>query len=158
MPGFDGAAAITALGQLAKTIPGIEDVKVGAPESLLTRTSIYVTFGRDTTEVRSTQLYRRSLDLVVIAGYVVQGAEADAELLVGVVGDELVGRVLSNRIGAVSGTYQGGSINVTPMLGGTVESMDQPVQVETPEYVVFAGQEARIKAWVVTVYQSESIG
>lgn len=158
MAGFDGPAAIAALGELTKTIPGIEDVKVGAPESLATRTSVYLTFGRDTTTARATQVYRRALDLVVIAGYVVQGAEADAELLVGVVGDELAGRVLANRVAAVSGTYQGGSIAVDPMLGGAVESMDEPGPVETPEYVVYAGQEVRIKAWVVTAYQQDTIG
>lgn len=158
MTGFDSPSAIAALGDLLRTIPGIEDVNVGAPESLSTRTSCYLTFGDARTAPRATQRYRRELDLIVIAGYVVEGHEDDAEAMIGVVGDELLRRVLQNRVGTVTGTYQGNAITVTPMLNGTVESVDEPGPVQVSEYAIFAGQEARLRASVVCIYQSESIG
>jgi hypothetical protein len=141
MAGFDVEAALNGLAALVTTIPAIESVQIGAPESLSTRISVWVTVG-DPGEVgsRVVGVYELPLNLIVWMGYVVEGNEQAAEALLGDYIGELVRRLISNRAGTVDG--------VTRNLNGSGVS----------DYTSMAGQEARTYPLAIRIVQRENIG
>jgi hypothetical protein len=150
--GFDVEAALNGLAALVTTIPAIESVQIGAPESLSTRISVWVTVG-DPSEVgsRVVGVYELPLNLIVWMGYVVEGNEQAAEALLGDYIGELVRRLISNRAGTVDG--------VTRNLNGSVDRMDLPqAAAGVSDYTSMAGQEARTYPLAIRIVQRENIG
>jgi hypothetical protein len=150
--GFDVEAALNGLAALVTTIPAIESVQIGAPESLSTRISVWVTVG-DPGEVgsRVVGVYELPLNLIVWMGYVVEGNEQAAEALLGDYIGELVRRLISNRAGTVDG--------VTRNLNGSVDRMDLPqAAAGVSDYTSMAGQEARTYPLAIRIVQRENIG
>jgi hypothetical protein len=152
---FDVKAAKEGMLQLLRTFSGLEQVLDGSPESLPTTTVAYVTAGRPEIRMMATQAYRLDVQLLVTFGYFVAGQEEAAEdkLCDGLT--ELFDKVLRNR----SENVTGNTITVTPMLNGSVTSMDPPEPVFGPDgYANFAGQEFRLHPIAVRVSQDAAYG
>lgn len=151
MAGFDVVAAMEALAQLARTIPDIEAVQVGAPKSLTGRVETWITVS-EPDEVKDvlTGVVELGLNLVVWFGYDVQDAEETAETQLAEWLTELTKRLVQNRRQAVTGN----SVTVAPLLGGTVYSMSLPrAAAGVSEYALMAGLETRLYPIGVTIRQ-----
>lgn len=152
MTGFDVEAALNGLAALVTTIPAMESVQVGAPESLTAQISAWVTVG-DPGEVgsRVVGVFELQLNLICWFGYAVSGAEQAAEAQLGDYISELVRRLIQNRAGTVDG--------VTRNLNGSVTRMDLPqAAAGMSDYTSMAGQEARTYPLAIRIVQSENIG
>lgn len=162
---LDAAAALNGLATLVKTVPGIEDVTIGAPESPLTRVYAWVMVGESRNppeqpaSSRRTGLFEDNFALLASVGYVVEGAEADAEIKVSQFKSEFIRRIIYNRTNPVTGTYNGAPVTVQPYLDGSVERMSEPTVAEgTAGYVTMAGVEVRVYPFAVIVKQTEHLG
>jgi len=153
---FDIEAALNGLTELVRTIPAIESVQIGAPESLSARIVTWVTVG-DPGEIapRQTQVYEMPMNLIVWFGYVVEGSEQAAEAQLADWITELVRRVINNRIGTVTGN----AVTVAVNLNGAVARMDLPAAAAgVSEYTLMAGLESRTYPLGIRVIQRETIG
>lgn len=152
---FDVEAALNGLAALVSTIPAIESVQVGAPESLSARISTWVTAGDPgVIAPRVTSSYDLPMNLVVWFGYVVEGSEQAAEAQLADWITELVRRIIQNRFQAVSGN----AVTVTPNLNGSVTRMDLPqAAAGVADYTIMAGQESRTYPLAIRVIQQETI-
>lgn len=164
MAGFDASAAIEGLIALVETIPGMENVSAGSPESPSTRIFAWVMLGdsRDPEQPASsrvTGVYEDNFALLVYFGYVVEGAENAAELQLGDYKSELKRRTILNRMEAVSGSYNGNTVTVQPRLNGSVEKMSEPIVAEgTAGYQMMGGLEVRVYPFGIVVQQREALG
>lgn len=152
MPGFDVEAALNGLAALIGTIPSVEDVRIGAPESLGSRIEAWVTVG-DPGEIgaRVTGVYELDLNLICWFGYSVEGAEAAAEAQLADWVTEITRRMIQNRMGAVDG--------VTRNLNGAVDRMGLPqAAAGISDYTMMAGSETRTYPLGIRVIQREAIG
>lgn len=155
MSGFDVEAALNGLAALVSTIPAIEDVQIGAPESLSARITAWLTVG-DLQDVgpRATSVYELPINLIVWFGYVVEGSEQAAEAMLADWISELVRRMIQNRFQSVTGN----SVTVTRNLNGAVDRMNLPSPAAGPaDYAMMAGQEARTFPVAIRVIQQETI-
>lgn len=149
---FDVEAALNGLKALMETIPSMESVQIGAPESLSTRIAAWVTVG-DPGDIGSTVQGVYELDLMLIAwfGYVVEGCEQAAEAQLADYISELTRRLIQNRMGTVDG--------VARNLGGSVDLMGLPRAAAGPsDYALFAGSEARTWPVGIRIVQRENLG
>lgn len=155
MSGFDVEAALNGLAALVSTIPAIEAVQVGAPESLSARISTWVTAGDPgVIAPRVTSVYELPMNLVVWFGYVVEGSEQAAEAQLADWISELVRRIIQNRFQSVSGN----AVTVTANLDGSVTRMDLPqAAAGVADYTMMAGQESRTYPLAIRVIQQETI-
>jgi hypothetical protein len=155
MSGFDIEAALNGLAELVRTIPAMESVQIGAPESLTNRISAWITVG-DPGEIapRQTQVYEMPINLVVFFGYAVEGSEQAAEAMLADWLSELVRRMINNRMRTVSGN----GIDVTVNLNGSVTRMDLPqAAAGVSDYTMMAGLETRTYPIAIRVIQRETI-
>lgn len=152
MSGFDVEAALNGLAALVQTIPSMETVQVGAPESLSHRISAWVTAGDPGVIEPVVQgVYDLPINLIVWFGYTVEGAEGAAEAQLADYITELVRRLIQNRTGTVGG--------VTRNLNGTCDRLDLPqAAAGTADYTSMAGQEVRTYPLGVRVTQREAHG
>lgn len=149
---FDVEAALNGLKALVETIPSMESVGIGAPESLSYRISAWVTVG-DPGEIgsRVQGVYELDLSLIIWMGYVVESAEAAAEAQLADYISELTRRLIRNRAGAVDG--------VTRNLNGSVDILGLPQAAAGPaDYAIYAGAEARTWPCGVRIVQRENLG
>jgi hypothetical protein len=156
VPGFDVEAALNGLAALVSTIPAMESVQVGAPESLSARISAWVTAG-DPGEIapRVTGVYDLPMNLIVWFGYVVEGSEQAAEAQLADWITELARRMIQNRFQSVAGN----AVTVTSNLNGSVSRMDLPqAAAGVADYTMMAGQESRTYPLAVRVVQTENLG
>jgi hypothetical protein len=156
MTGFDIESALNGLAALISTIPALEEVQIGAPESLSARIATWVTVG-DPGEIGPyvTQVYELPINLIAWFGYHVEGAEQAAEAQLGDFISELVRRLIQNRQASVTGN----SIVVARFLNGAVDRMDLPSNAAGPaDYTLMAGQEIRTYPIAIRVYQRETLG
>jgi hypothetical protein len=152
MVGFDVEAALNGLAALVGTIPSVEEVQVGAPESLSHRIAAWVTLG-DPGVIepdRAGGVYRLPVNLVCWFGYVVEGSEQAAEAQLADYVTELTRRMIQNRIRTVGG--------VTRNLNGAVDRMDLPqAAAGVADYTLMAGAETRTFPLGIRVVQLETI-
>jgi hypothetical protein len=153
MSGFDLKGAKNALITLLEGTTGLQEVFDGAPESMPTRTAAWVIVGDligPPQSATSGGQYELTAHLIVTIGFVVGDAEEDAEDRTADDITEICRRVLQNRIQTVSG--------VTAMLNGTVKTMQPPGPAAMPsDYVMIAGQEARVYPMAIEIKQREII-
>jgi hypothetical protein len=124
---LDPSDALDALAALVGGLAGVTTVYVGVPESLGPRVSAYVALADAAADDKATGLLRVTLTLLVVFGYRVDGAEADAE------------RVVADLAGAFWAAYY-----ADRNLGGKlVEGRPAPSVSAGPEYTIVAGQEFR---------------
>jgi hypothetical protein len=150
--GFDVESALNGLAALVATIPSMESVQIGAPESPPTRIQAWVTMG-DPGEVgsRIAVVYELPINLIVWFGYVVEGSEQAAEAQLADYISELVRRMIQNRAGTVDG--------VARNLNGSVTRMDLPqAAAGVADYTRMAGQEARTFPLGIRIVQKETLG
>jgi hypothetical protein len=156
MSGFDVEAALNGLKALVQTIPAMEAVQLGAPESLSNRISAWVTVGDPgeiTAQVQG--VYDLDLNLIVWFGYAVEGSESAAEAQLGDYLSGLTRALIQNRMGTVSGN----SITVTRNLNGAVDRMGLPqAAAGVSDYTLMAGLETRTFPVGVRVIQREALG
>jgi hypothetical protein len=150
MAGFDVEAALNGLAALVATIPSIEQVQVGAPESLSNRIAVWVTAGDPgVVELEVTGVYRLPMNLIVWFGYVVEGVEQAAEAQLADWITELVRRTIRNRRFDVD--------EVTRNLNGSVDRMDLPqASAGVADYTLMAGVEVRTYPLGIRVVQLEN--
>lgn len=150
---IDLAAAKDALITLLGGTTGLQAVYDGAPESMPTRTSAWVTIGDligPAQSVASGGLYEQTTHLIVVIGYAVAGTESTSEDYVASAVTDIIHRVIQNRTHTVGG--------VTPLLNGTVKTMEPPGPAAMPaDYVTIAGQEARVYPLAIEIRQRETI-
>lgn len=150
--GFDIEAALNGLKALVQTIPAMESVQVGAPESLSARINAWITIG-DPGEIGSpiTGVYELDLSAIVWFGYVVEGQESASEAQLADYLTELTRRLIRNRAETVDG--------VTRNLNGSVDRMGLPqAAAGISDYAMFAGSEGRTYPVGVRIIQRENIG
>lgn len=153
---FDIEAALNGLANLVRTIPAMESVGIGAPESLSHRISAWVTIG-DPGEIapRVTGVYELPVNLIVWFGYAVGGAEGAAEAQLADFISALTMRMIENRMQTVTGN----TVTVTANLNGSVTRMDLPqAAAGMAEYTLMAGEEARTYPLGVRVIQQFNAG
>lgn len=152
MTGFDVEAALNGLAALVTTIPSIESVQIGAPESLSHRIAAWVTLGDPgIIEPEMNGIYVLPINLIAWFGYVVEGSEGAAEAQLADYVTEITRRMIQNRAGTVSG--------VTRNLNGSVDRMDLPqAAAGISEYTLFAGAEVRTYPLGIRVIQRENQG
>lgn len=149
---FDLEAALNGLKALVETIPSMESVQIGAPESLSYRIAAWVTVG-DPGEITSrvTGVYELDISLICWMGYVVEGSEQAAEAQLADYITELTRRLIQNRAGTVDG--------VTRNLNGAADRMGLPqAAAGVSDYAMFAGAEARTYPLGVRIVQQENLG
>jgi hypothetical protein len=152
---WDLPAALEALADLVRTLPGQFDVMIGAPESMPSTVTAYCTIGAVDVIARSAEVYTCRADLVVTLGYMVKNAEQAAELKLALAINEVDRRILRNRLDA---TITGNGVSVTPRLNDTVGTIGEPRAIAAPaEYAIYTGQEYRIHPRAVRIEQDETI-
>jgi hypothetical protein len=152
MVAFDLEAAMLGLVALVDTIPALERVQIGAPESLSNRIEAWVTLGDPgiIEMERAGGVYRLPITLIVWMGYVVEGAESAAEAQLGDYVTDLTRRLMQNRKNAVDG--------VTVNLNGSVDMLGLPhAAAGASDYTMMAGSETRTYPLGVEVVQRETI-
>jgi hypothetical protein len=151
MPSFDVEAALNGLAALVTTIPSIETVQIGAPESLSHRIAAWVTLGDPgVIEPEVTGVYALPMNLVVWFGYVVEGSEQAAEAQLADYISELTRRMIQNRIGTVGG--------VSRNLNGSCDRMELPAAAAgVADYTLMAGAETRTYPLGIRIVQRETI-
>lgn len=153
---FDIEAALNGLANLVRTVPAIETVQIGAPESLSHRIAAWVMVG-DPGEIgpRVTGVYDLDISLIVFFGYDVAGAESAAEAQLADYISELTRRMIQNRAGTVTGN----AVTVTRNLNGSIDRMGLPVAAAgISEYSLFAGSEVRTWPVAIRIIQQENLG
>lgn len=149
---FDLEAALNGLKALVETIPSMESVQIGAPESLSMRISAWITVGDPGEIAPNVQgVYDFDVSLIVWMGYSVEGSESAAEAQLADWLSEITRRLIQNRIGTVGG--------VARNLNGSVDRMGLPqAAAGISDYTMMAGQEIRTFPIGVRVIQREALG
>jgi len=151
---FDVRGAKDKLIELLQGTPGLTAVVDGAPESMPTTATAWVTIG-DLVQPVQGQAYggrfQLAINLIVEIGFVVNFDEASAEDAVGDAISNITRRIHQNRQGTVNG--------VTVMLGGTVQKMELPRAAANPsDYLQMAGSEVRRYPIAIEITQYENLG
>ncbi len=143
---FRTKAALDALITMVGSIPGVQTVYRGAPESMTNTVSAYVALGGQPIRAdRATQLLERQTQFLVVFGYRVKGAEATAENVLSDIVDAFVARFYTDRASG-AGLFASAATDVeTGELDLTLSS--------SPEYQVSAGQEYRRYPLLVSATQ-----
>lgn len=152
MTGFDVKAALNGLAALMATIPELQSVNIGAPESQATLVEGWVMAG-DPEEIKAAAsggLYELSFNLIAWFSYSVDREETEAERTLSDFVTELTRRIIRNRLVTVDG--------VTVHLNGSVDRMELPrAAAGGSGFVTLAGQEKRVYPLGICVYQRETI-
>lgn len=151
MSGFNLEAALDGLRALMLTIPELQAVNIGGPESLSVQVEGWVTLG-DPENVGSniTGTFDLPVNLIAWFGYTVAGAEENAERKLAQYVAELVRRLIQNRMHAVDG--------VTLNLNGSATYIGLPRPAAgAADYATMAGQELRVWPCGILVTQRENI-
>ena len=162
---FDLEAALNGLAELVRTIPAMESVQIGAPESLSNRIAAWVTVGdpggigpngEPTAGTWAVQgVVDLDVNLIVWFGYVVEGSESAAEAMLADYISELVRRLVQNR----QGTVTGNSVTVTRNLNGSVDRLGLPqAAAGIADYTLMAGAETRTWPIGIRITQREALG
>lgn len=158
-------AALNGLKALVETIPAMESVQIGAPESLSNRISAWITIGDpggigpDGDPTAGTFAVQGIVDfdinMVVWMGYTVEGSESAAEAMLADYITALVTRLITNR----QGTVTGNSVTVARNLNGSVDRMGLPqAAAGIADYTMMAGSETRTYPLGIRVTQREALG
>lgn len=149
---FDVEAALNGLKALILTEPGIEAVRIGAPEDLSSRVEAWITIG-DPGEIASQVqgVYELDIHLICWFGYTVEQAESAAEARLADFITEITRRLIQNRMGTVSGVLRN--------LNGSVDRMGLPqAAAGSSDYTMMAGSEKRVYPLGVRVVMREALG
>jgi hypothetical protein len=143
MSGFDSAGVLSALAAMLGGLDGMQQVYIGAPESLSKRVSAYVAVGGNTQPIsdRITGVLSDERAWFVGFGYRVADAERDAELALAAFVDAFARAFYANRT-------LGGLIQSNPRLDFSL--------TRDPRYEVRAGQEFRVLPVLVIGTQRET--
>lgn len=134
---WDAEAGLDALVALLQSIPGMQSVRVGAPETLPTTVTCYVTLGGVRPFDKALQLLQRDTNYLITWGYRVAGAEANAE------------RKLCEFVDqACEKLYTARKDDASPLKGVTVNA----TLADEPQYQAIAGQEVRRYPIIVTIH------
>lgn len=137
---FDSKAPLNRLITVLTSLPGIQAVYKGVPESIGNKVCAYVTLGGQRSFDKSSGLRQREMRYRITLAYRVAGAEADAEDKVAELLDALESALYADRT-----------------LNGTVESLEADFSMaDEPRYAPVAGVEYREYPIVVTVKQSRT--
>lgn len=137
---FDSAAVAGALVDVLEGLSGMGAVQIGAPESVGTRVSAYVTMGGQEVLRKATGVIQRQGRFYCMLVYRVDGAEATAE---------------TTLMGLVDAFLQALFADLT--LAGTVQALEvTSAAADEPEYQLRAGKEYREYPVIVTVVQRDS--
>ena len=149
---FDVEAALNGLKALVETVPAIEAVRIGAPESLTNRIEAWITVGDPGEIAPMVQgVYDLDLSLICWLGYVVEGSESAAEAQLADWLTEITRRLIQNRMETVDG--------VTRNLNGSVERMGLPqAAAGVADYTNMAGAEVRTFPIGIRIVQRENLG
>lgn len=153
---FDIEAALNGMAELVRTVPAMESVGIGAPESLSTRIAAWVTVG-DPGEIgpREVGIYELPMNLIVWFGYAIGGAEGAAEAQLADYISNLTMHIIQNRMNTVTGN----AVTVTPNLNGAVARMELPqAAAGVADYTLMAGEEARTYPLGIRVIQRWNAG
>jgi hypothetical protein len=153
---FNIEAALDGMAELIRTVPAMESVQIGAPESLSHRIAAWVTVG-DPGEIgpRETGIYELPVNLIVWFGYAIGGAEGAAEAQLADYISNLTMHVIQNRMNTVTGN----TVTVTPFLNGSVARMELPqAAAGVADYTLMAGEEARTYPLGIRVVQRWNAG
>ena len=149
---IDVESALTGLAALMTTIPDLQLVGIGAPESLAAQVQGWVTVA-DIEEVAPRTAggpYEMQISLICWLGYAVGSNEEQAEWTLARYISQLTRRLIQNRMRDVDG--------VTVNLNGSVKRMGLPRAAASPaDYAMMAGQESRTYATALTVTLSEIV-
>jgi hypothetical protein len=145
--------ALVGLHALMSTIPDLQRVRIGAPESLSNQVEGWATLG-DLAEPATQRTAGGPIEIPIYLlcwfGYDVEGAEEAAELELGDFVGSMTAKLAQNQRGTVAG--------VTVNLAGSVKRMSLPGPASTPsEYVRYAGRETRIQVFAVLVWITQPI-
>jgi hypothetical protein len=158
---FDLEAALNGLKALVETVPAMESVQIGAPESLSNRIAAWITIGdpggigssgEPTAGTWAVQgIADLDINLIIWMGYVVEGSEQAAEAQLADYVSELTRRLIQNRMGTVG--------TVTRNLNGTVDRLGLPqAAAGISDYTMMAGSETRTYPLGIRVTQREVVG
>ena len=162
MPSFDVEAALNGLKALVETIPSMEAVRIGAPESLTNRIEAWITVGDpggigtagDTTTTNTPVVqgvYDLDINLILWFGYSVEGAESAAEAQLADWLSSITRALIQNRMGTVGA--------VTRNLNGSVDRMGLPTAAAgISDYTLMAGAEVRTFPIGIRIVQREALG
>lgn len=142
---LNALAPLDALVTMVTAISGVQTVFRGAPESLPTRVSAYVTLGGHTIDSDEFHGLERVARYLVVFGYRVMGAESTAEATIAAAVDAFEVAFFAARL-AGTGLFATATTQVED--GGLDVS-----GADSPEYAVYAGQEYRLYPLLVTVSQ-----
>jgi hypothetical protein len=137
---FNAKAMLQYVATLVGTLPGLQQVYIGVPESIESKVSAYVTIGDLTPRPFATQVAQRDPDVMVTFAYRVVGAEQTAELLICDLVDALTAAIYADR--SLGGTSQNATLSM--------------VANREPRYMAVAGAEFRSYVAVVSGLQTTS--
>jgi hypothetical protein len=139
---FNTAGPLQALYDLLTTltVPGLQRVYIGAPESFSNQVSAYVAVAGQRIVDKATGLLQREARYLVVLGYRVKDHEDTAETTLAAIVDAFVTAIYQDR--TLAGWSRVTSVDLT--------------QADTPQYEIVAGQEYRRLPMVVTVLQSQT--
>ena len=153
MAGLDVEAALVGLKDLMDTIPDLQAVRIGAPESLSTQVEGWVTVGDLEEEVATRTAggpYEMAINLICWFGYDVEGAEEAAERELSQYVTQVTRRLIQNRMRTVDG--------VAADLNGSVHRMGLPRPSAVPAaYAMYAGREVRLQTLAVLIALAEHV-
>lgn len=125
---------------LVGSLSGVQQVYIGAPESIGARVSAYVTLGDLTPQPKANQVASRNPQAMVTFVYKVAGAEQTAELIICDLVDALTTAVYADRT-----------------LGGTSQSAEMDMGLNNqPAYMATASGEFRRYVVLITGLQTAS--
>ena len=137
---YNSGAVATALVTVLESLSGMGNVQIGAPESLSTRVSAYVTLGSQTTTRKANGIKQRETRFFVMLAYRVDGAEATAETILMGLADAFMN-----------------ALDADLTLGGVMVDLTADSQAaDEPEYQSRSGKEFREYPIMVTVTQRDS--
>ena len=134
---FNSGGVASALVTLLEGLSGMGDVQIGAPESMSTRVSAYVTLGSQQGTRKTTGTTQRETRFFVMLAYRVDGAESTAETTLMSLADAFMV-----------------AIDADKTLGGVVvDAVANSQAADEPDYQLRAGKEFREYPIMVIVTQ-----
>lgn len=137
---YNSGAVASALVTVLEGLNGMGNVQIGAPESMTTRVSSFVTLGSHQSQRKTNGIMQRLTRFFVMFAYRVDGSEATAETtLMGLVDDFM------------------NAIDNDKTLGGVVyDATAESQAADEPDYQLRAGKEFREYPVIVTVTQRDA--
>lgn len=128
MPVFDTVGPLNTLYALVSALPTVQKTYLGVPDSLLTTVGAYIAVAGSNLTDKASRLLQRRMRYLVVFGYRVKGAEANAELGIAQAVDDFIAFIYNDRT-----------------LGGTVQNLLLDLAIaDTPQYQTWATGEFRL--------------